>query len=187
MSFTTALATFPASVLNLIGERDRKLMRRVHRWHAPRWVRAVMVGASRAGDGWLWYALGFIILMFGGHSRFAATGAGALASIAGIATYLIVKKAANRKRPCAIEPHCWARMLPPDQYSFPSGHTIVAFSIATSVGLFYPQLLVLLFCIALLIAVSRVVLGMHFLSDVVVGVLMGVSLGFAAFLYLRRI
>src|SRR4029079_17415842 len=91
-----------------------------------------------------------------------------------------LKRACNRKRPCALEPHCWATLLPPDQFSFPSGHTITAFSVAVSLGLFYPAMLIgLLFC-ALSVALSRILLGMHFLSDVLAGAALGSILGYAA-------
>ncbi len=52
---------------------------------------------------------------------------------------------------------------------------------AVPLSLFYPSLLVgLLFC-AISIAASRILLGMHFLSDVVVGALLGGALGYASF------
>src|SRR6266513_150455 len=79
-----------------------------------------------------------------------------------------------------IEPHCWSKVLPPDKFSFPSGHTMTTFSIALVVSYFYPSLEGALFFLALSIAVSRIVLGMHFLSDVLAGVLMGVALGCAS-------
>jgi undecaprenyl-diphosphatase len=167
----------PASVLNLIASGDYRLMRRVNRWHAPRWIRVWMLCATRGGDGWLWYALGLIIALAGGPHRFAAAGSAALAAGAGIAVFLKVKKLAGRKRPCAIESHCWASLLPPDQFSFPSGHTITAFSVTVALAQFYPALLIgLLFC-AVSVAASRIVLGMHFLSDVLAGAAIGALLG----------
>ena len=54
---------------------------------------------------------------------------------------------------------------------------MTAFSIALVVSYFYPSLEGVLFFLALSIAVSRIVLGMHFLSDVLAGVVMGVALG----------
>jgi len=57
---------------------------------------------------------------------------------------------------------------------------MTAFSIALVVSYFYPSLEGVLFCLALSIAVSRIVLGMHFLSDVLAGVVMGVALGCAS-------
>ena len=47
---------------------------------------------------------------------------------------MMVKRLTGRRRPCEIAPHCWATLLPPDQFSFPSGHSITAFAIAIPVG-----------------------------------------------------
>jgi hypothetical protein len=96
--------------------------------------------ATRGGDGWLWYAMGIVILLAGGERRFAAVGAGLLAAGLGVAMFLRLKKATGRRRPCAIEPHCWATLLPPDQFSFPSGHTITAFAVSVALSRFYPEL-----------------------------------------------
>jgi undecaprenyl-diphosphatase len=103
----------------------------------------------------------------------------------GIALFITLKHAFRRERPCELEPHCWARLLPPDQFSFPSGHTITAFAITAALAGFYPEMLPgLLFC-AISIAASRVVLGMHFLSDVLAGAALGATLGVAAAALIR--
>ena len=155
-------------------------MRRVNRWTPPRWMRLWMVAATRGGDGWLWCALGVLVTLLGGPERFRAALAAVLAVSAGIVAFLALKRACNRRRPCALEPHCWATLLPPDQFSFPSGHTITAFSVAVSLGVFYPATLTgLLFC-ALSVALSRILLGMHFLSDVLAGAAIGGLLGYTA-------
>jgi undecaprenyl-diphosphatase len=168
-----------------IEGQDYELMRRVHRWRAPRWVRIWMVSATRLGDGWCWYSVGALLALFGGPERFRAIGAAAAAASAGIFLFCTLKKASHRKRPCQIQPHCWSMILPPDQFSFPSGHSITAFAVAVTVGLFYPQLMGVLLLIAASIALSRIILGMHFLSDVLVGSLMGSILGFIAFAAFR--
>jgi undecaprenyl-diphosphatase len=172
-------------VLEFITARDYSLMRRVHRWPAPLWIRVWMICATRGGDGWLWYAMGLVILLFGGPSRFEAVGTAAIAAGLGVAAFVLLKKCANRQRPCAIEPHCWATLLPPDRFSFPSGHTITAFAVALSLARFYPSLLVgLLFC-ASSVAVSRILLGMHFLSDVLAGALIGSGLAYGVIWLVR--
>jgi undecaprenyl-diphosphatase len=173
--------TVRKAVWNQIQSNDHRLMRRVHRWRAPRWFRVLMIVSTRGGDGWLWYALGLILFFFGGDERFQAIGAAVTAAAAGVFLFRLLKHSSRRKRPCEFEPHCWASILPPDKYSFPSGHTITAFAVALSVGLFYPQLLVALLVAAVLIAASRIILGMHFLSDVVAGGVLGSLLGTAAF------
>ena len=168
------------AMLTYIAHGDHRLMLRVNRWHAPRWIRVWMICATRGGDGWLWYAMGVVILLLGGDQRFWAVGTGLFAAGLGIATFLRLKKATGRRRPCAIEPHCWATLLPPDQFSFPSGHTITAFAVAISLSAFYPELATgLLFC-ALSIAASRILLGMHFLSDVLAGAVIGSAVAWVA-------
>jgi undecaprenyl-diphosphatase len=155
-------------------------MQRMNRWRAPRWIRYWMIAATRMGDGWLWYGLGGMLLLFGGEQRFAATGAAGSAAIVGVLVFKVLKRLSQRPRPCQYEPHCWSKMLPPDKFSFPSGHTMTAFSIALVVSYFYPGLQWPLFFLALSIAVSRIVLGMHFLSDVLAGGALGVALGCAS-------
>jgi|SRR5579872_5116368 len=159
---------------------DYFLMRRVNRWRPPRWIRVWMLAASRAGDGWLWWCCALAVVASNDSARYIALGAAAMAVIAGIFSFKVVKRAVGRKRPCVIAPHCWANVLPPDQFSFPSGHSITAFAVALSLGTFYPAALpVLLFC-AGSVAASRVLLGMHFLSDVIAGSALGASFGYAA-------
>ena len=164
------------SMLQLIATGDHKLMRKVNKWPAPRWIRLLSICATRAGDGWLWYSLGLLILLFGGDGRLTAIAAAGSAAIVGIGLFVSIKKISGRKRPCEIEPHVWAHLLPPDRFSFPSGHTITAFAVAITLGTFYPVLFAPLLLCALIIATSRILLGMHFLSDVLVGAIIGTGL-----------
>lgn len=163
-------------MFQFIASGDHKLMRKINKWSAPRWVRLSAIAATRAGDGWLWYLVGLCVLVFGGAGRLTAVASSGSAALAGIGLFSTLKKVSGRKRPCAIAPHCWATLLPPDRFSFPSGHTITAFAVAVAFGSFYPVLLPVLLFFALSIAVSRILLGMHFLSDVVAGALIGAGL-----------
>jgi len=176
------MTVLPPTMLHYISTRDHRLMRRINNWRAPHWVQLWMICATRGGDGWLWYSIGLAVLLFGGPERGAALMTSGLASASGAFLFLYLKKKAKRKRPCAIAEHCWATLLPPDQFSFPSGHSITAFSFAVSFALFYPALLPALLICAFSVAISRVVLGMHFLSDVVVGSLLGTLLAFSSYL-----
>jgi undecaprenyl-diphosphatase len=140
-----------------------------------------MIIATRRGDGWLWYGLSALVLVYGGRTRYSALTAAWTACSAGAMIFLILKKTTGRKRPNALVPHCWATLLPPDQFSFPSGHTITAFAFTVAMGSFYPHLVGILLVCALSVATSRIMLGMHFLSDVVVGAFLGAGLGYAGF------
>ncbi|MBV9769613.1 MAG: phosphatase PAP2 family protein [Bryobacterales bacterium] len=169
-------------VRSFITKGDHSVMHRANNWEAPRWFQLYLISATRGGDGWLWYAMGLAILVLGGKTRFEALGAAGLSSVLSILLFSQLKRLAGRRRPYQIEPHCWATLLPPDQFSFPSGHTMTAFAVAVPLALFYPTLAVgLLFC-AFSIAISRILLGMHFLSDVVAGALIGFGLGYIGYL-----
>ena len=160
---------------------DYGLMRRLNRWRAPRWFRWWMLGATRAGDGWLWGAIGIALVTSNAAQRFRAVEAAGCAVAAGILIFHHIKRAVARVRPRDIEPHCWARIVTRDRFSFPSGHSTTAFAVALSLGSFYPEARPLLLFLAVNVAVSRVIVGMHFLSDILAGSGMGALLGYVAF------
>lgn len=160
---------------------DYGLMRRVNRWRAPRWFRWWMLLATRAGDGWLWGAIGIALLVSSDPQRFHAVEAGSSAVAAGILIFHKIKRVVGRLRPRDIEPHCWACIVTRDRFSFPSGHSTTAFAVAVALGSFYPEARPLLLALAANVAISRVIVGMHFLSDILVGSGMGALLGYVAF------
>ncbi len=171
----------PEAMLDFITVRDHRLMRKVNRWSAPKWIRLWMICATRGGDGWIWYAMALTVWLLGGEQGPRAVAACLLPVAVGIACFLALKRAIGRRQPCQIVKHCWSTLLPHDQFSFPSGHTITAFAVTVPLGCFYPELQAGLGFIALSIASSRILLGMHFLSDVVAGALLGSTLGYASF------
>ncbi|MBM3774572.1 MAG: phosphatase PAP2 family protein [Acidobacteria bacterium] len=160
-------------------------MRRMQHWHPPRSVQLWMLWATHGGAGWLWWMVGGLVWWLGGDSRRRALCAEGLAAASAILVFQVVKRITGRRRPCDLEPHCWSRLLPPDRFSFPSGHALAAFAVAIALGSFYPSAWgPLLFCAAS-VAVSRVVLGMHFLSDVLAGAVAGSAIGYASYLVAR--
>lgn len=171
-----------STMFHFIATGDLKLMRKLNNWRAPKWIRLWALAATRAGDGWLWGLIGIAILLFGREGRWTAVASAGSAALVGAALFVSLKRVSGRKRPCEIEPHCWATLLPPDRFSFPSGHTITAFAVSVTLGQFYPILLpFLLFC-AISIALSRILLGMHFFSDVLAGAALGAVLGIGAYI-----
>jgi len=136
-------------------------------------VRRVFRIVSRLGDGVFWYALMLALLATGGAAAFGPVGRMAGTGLVCTLIYKWLKSKTSRPRPFAVENAVRAGADPLDPYSFPSGHTLhaVAFSIVAIA--FYPVLAWLLGPFTLLVAASRVVLGLHYPSDVAAGAALG--------------
>ncbi len=135
--------------------------------------RQIMVLATRFGDGYGWGAIGLLLVLFGGARGLRHVLVGGLAVLGAQALYNLAKRRLVRNRPCDsfVLPHLPVRM--PDAFSFPSGHTTTAFTIAIILGHFSPLLWPLALLLATLVGLSRIALGAHFPSDVVAGMLLG--------------
>jgi len=89
------------------------------------------------------------------------------------AIVFFLKKIFSRSRPYWIIENLNTYDIDLNDYSFPSGHTTAAFSIATIFSLNYPALTIVFVVMALLIAISRVYLAVHYPTDVLVGIIVG--------------
>ena len=89
--------------------------------------------------------------------------------------YFTLKNSLKRNRPQAALQNFRSIITPSDQFSFPSGHTSAAFLMATLISYYFPMLLIPLYIWATLVGCSRVVLGVHFPTDILVGIILGIS------------
>lgn len=142
-------------------------------------VRTVFRVVSRLGDGVFWYSLMLALLATGGSSAFGAVGRMAGTGLACTLIYKWLKSKTSRPRPFAVSSAVRAGADPLDPFSFPSGHTLHAVAFSLVAIAFYPLLAWLLVPFTLLVAASRVVLGLHYPSDVLAGAALGalVALG----------
>lgn len=85
-----------------------------------------------------------------------------------------IKNAVNRIRPFLKVQNLYTKKIGIDEYSFPSGHTTAAFTMAVSIALTFANLTVLCIIIASFVGVSRIYLGVHYPSDVAVGTIIGI-------------
>ncbi len=87
--------------------------------------------------------------------------------------YFVFKSSFKRNRPPQAIPGYQSVIQPSDQFSFPSGHTSAAFLVATALHIYFPMLGLVLYGWATCVGAARVVLGVHFPTDVLAGALMG--------------
>jgi undecaprenyl-diphosphatase len=92
-----------------------------------------------------------------------------------LAIYRVVKRRVARPRPFVSCPGIRCCTHPLDDFSFPSGHTLHAIAFALVLGYHFPFSVWWAAPFALLVAASRMVLGLHYPSDVAVGAAIGVG------------
>jgi undecaprenyl-diphosphatase len=154
-------------------ERDRSLARAMHRATAHPSLLLLLTAVSRLGDGVVWYATGLALPWAGGANGTACALRMLLLGAINVVIYRIVKRHFARDRPFIACPGVRACTRCLDEYSFPSGHAMHAVAFATVLGAYYPALAWIVWPFAALVAASRVVLGLHYPSDVVVGAALG--------------
>lgn len=95
-----------------------------------------------------------------------------------------LKMILSRERPYKIIEHLNTFGIEMKNYSFPSGHTSASFSIATIVSLNYSELAVYIFILAAVVSISRIYLGVHYPTDVLAGIILGVLTSYVVHFYL---
>lgn len=86
----------------------------------------------------------------------------------------IIKYTVKRVRPCNKDKDANLLILKPRSYSFPSGHTLSSFAVSEMLSMYYPKYGFVFIGIALLIALSRIYLYVHYPSDILAGIILGI-------------
>ena len=161
--------------MDSILELDARLSDQMRVAEKPGALRAIAVFFAHSGDSWFW-AIGLFAMWLSGDSFWKEWAFVQLGSISVLAVIvLLIKFRIKRKRPEGE----WGRVYrASDPHSFPSGHAARAFLIATiASGLGPSGLATCLWIWAPLVALARVAMGVHYLSDIVAGALFGIIVG----------
>ena len=166
--------------MNKFLEIDERLSARLRVAEKPGVLRTASVLLGHTGDSWFWIA-GLAILYFTGTDYWKMR---ALALLVGIGITALavfaIKFAVRRKRPEGELGQIYRRT---DPHSFPSGHAARAAMLAVvAIGLGPAWLGVLLAFWAIAVVLARVMMGVHYLSDVLAGALLGILIGYLVFL-----
>ena len=166
----------PLPSRELFRGRDSGWCLRANHWGEWRSIRCFFAVVSRLGDGVFWYGLMAALVVADGTEGLAASAHLAATGVIALAVYKLLKRWTRRPRPFASDVRIRAWVAPLDEFSFPSGHTLhaVAFSIVAVAH--YPALAALLIPFTASVAVSRVVLGLHYPSDVLAALGIGTAL-----------
>lgn len=151
------------------------------------WLDALMVFFTRLGDyGTVWVSVGILLLFFPKYRR-----TGLLLLIALAAGYLlgdvVLKNLVERLRPFVTFPGTELLIPAPGSFSFPSGHTVSSFTAATVVFLTDRRFGTAAYCLAAVIAFSRMYLFVHYPTDVLAGLVFGVSVALLTAYLARKI
>lgn len=155
---------------------DARLSDQMRVAEKPGALRAISAFFAHSGDSWFW-AIGLFALWLSGNSFWKEWAVVQLAGISLLAALvMIIKFLVKRRRP---EGEWGGIYRNTDPHSFPSGHAARSFLIAViATGLGPTWLAVLLWIWAPLVALARVAMGVHYVSDVVAGAMLGILCAF---------
>jgi len=133
----------------------------------------MLVAVSWLGDGKLWYVLIATLPWWGGAAGLTCALYMLALGVVNLIFYKALKLRVARKRPFVSCPGIRACVRSLDEFSFPSGHTMHAVAFSLVLSHYHPALALPLWIFTALVSLSRVVLGLHYPSDVAVGALIG--------------
>ena len=141
-----------------------------------KFIRRFFKLVSRLGDGIFWYCAITITVLFHGKEAVPAAAHMLVTATLGVVIYKALKERLVRERPFITHEKITCNTKALDRYSFPSGHTLHAVCFSTMLMFYYPALFWIVVPFTILVAMSRFILGLHYISDVIVGALIGATL-----------
>lgn len=162
-------------LMKSLTKYDTDLFYRLYKLTQKRDCRSI-IWLSKTGDGYLYFFIGMLLWAFEPEHGELFLYTALMAYALELPIYVLLKKLFKRPRPCDFLMNLTAHVTPSDKFSLPSGHTAAAWLMACIIAHFYPPFAVIAYIWAALIGLSRVLLGVHYPSDVVAGTLLGMTI-----------
>lgn len=159
--------------LQWLADLDARLFLGLNSLHQRMQLETLARFISFTGDGYLYLLMAVALPILFPDQGITFLLAGLLAFVIELPIYWVLKRSFKRRRPFHVVQALAPALKPSDEFSFPSGHTTAAFMIAGITSICFPGFSMLAYVWAALIGLSRVMLRVHFISDVVAGMALG--------------
>lgn len=168
-------------LLHQLNDREIPLCLLFNRINHLKPISLFFAAISRLGNGVFWYVLMLMLPLIYGWQALQVSLHMALVGLAALLVYKWLKSSTERVRPYSHSDNILQNVAALDQFSFPSGHTLHAVGFSWVLLSYYPEWFVLVVPFTILVALSRVVLGLHYPSDVLMGAFLGAGLAQGSF------
>jgi undecaprenyl-diphosphatase len=153
---------------------DSRLCLRIYNLSGKRILDQIFYTISKIGDGWIYLGLTIIYLIFETTAAVKILPAFIAAYSMEALIYFLIKKNVKRIRPFKTIDNISSLILPPDEFSFPSGHTAAAAVFSVICGVVFPLTRIYLVFYTAAVGFSRIYNGVHYPGDVFAGAALGV-------------
>lgn len=165
-----------SNTLKILAQLDAKLYVGFGRLQERLNLYPLARGLSFSGDGYLYFAIALLACVLAPEPGQKLLFSGLFAAAIELPIYWTAKKYFKRQRPYVVHTALARIHIPSDEFSFPSGHATAGFLMAYLVTHFFPGAALPMYTWVSMIALSRVLLRVHFVSDILAGMLLGTGI-----------